>query len=938
MKRTSSRIGPVALVLAVMLGTGVASAQTLPPEGSVPVPSAAGGMAQRTPAEKKISSQLLLASRAFAASRGVIPQGSEPEVQAFIDANVAPDQTTFVVIKADVSPELVAVVKATGAYDVEEFPIYGTITARVPITALVGIAQRSDVRSIGPKERVRTNRWIESPESLADLGGAIGNAGTVNWQGVTAHKANLVQSSGIDGTGVKVCVLSDGVNSLAARIADGNLPPGTAALPGQAGNGDEGTAMLEIIHDMAPGATLAFATAFTSEASFATNITSLQAAGCKIIVDDVTYFDEGAFQDGPVALAVNTVTTAGALYFSSAANSGNKTQAQSGTYEGDFVASAMAIPAFITAAETLKNGSLPPGGISLHQFPSGLNYTTLTGDTTIIDLKWSDQLGHSANDYDIIVGNSAGTAILCSWTGDFQTGTQDPVDFAFCNTGSFGVNARIYVIKYGSASVARALRIDTNRGRITSGDSTTGSTFGHNAAASGLTAAAIDVRPYGAGVFTAGAGVQVNFYSSDGPRKMFYNANGTAITPGNFLFGTGGGTTLSKVDLTAADCGATATSGFLTFCGTSAAAPTAASIAALVMSAKSSLTKAQITTAVLNSGLDIEAAGADRDSGVGIVMADSAVRGVLTLTAAKSFVPPSIASAATSVLTIQLTNTNSLPLTGVSFTDTYPAGVVNAASPNAGVSGAGCVATTAAAAGGGTLGITVATLPAGVMCTFTVTVTSSAAGAHLDSADTVNAPLGALTTMIPSATLTVTGGAGTTPVLQAIVSRKVHGGVGTFDLPLTFTTPPTINHAPTTEPRQGPAQTVVFTFDKPLNAATVAITEGAATAGAPSFSGNSVIVGLTNVTNQQYVTVSLTNVASTDGGTGGVAAARIGFLVGDVNASRTISVADVGLVNAVLAQPVDMTNYLKDVNVSGTLSVADKAITNANLTKALPAP
>ena len=65
--------------------------------------------------------------------------------------------------------------------------------------------------------------------------------------------------------------------------------------------------MMEIIHDMAPGATLEFATAFTSEASFATNITNLQAAGCHIIVDDVTYFDEGAFQDGPVSLAVNAV-------------------------------------------------------------------------------------------------------------------------------------------------------------------------------------------------------------------------------------------------------------------------------------------------------------------------------------------------------------------------------------------------------------------------------------------------------------------------------------------------------------------------------------------------------------------------------------------------------------------------------------------------------
>jgi len=174
---------------------------------------------------------------------------------------------------------------------------------------------------------------------------------------------------------------------------------------------------------------------------------------------------------------------------------------------------------------------------------------------------------------------------------------------------------------------------------------------------------------------------------------------------------------------------------------------------------------------------------------------------------------------------------------------------------------------------------------------------------------------------------------GTPPVLAAAVSRKIHGAAGTFELPLSL-----VATNPSTEPRQGPTQTIVFSFDKPITSATATISEGSATAGAPTFSGNDVIVGLAGVTNQQYVTVSLSNVAAADGGTGGSGVVRIGFLLGDVNQNRVVTLADLGLVNAQLAQSVTAANYLKDVNASGTLTLSDKGITNANLTKALPAP
>ena len=179
----------------------------------------------------------------------------------------------------------------------------------------------------------------------------------------------------------------------------------------------------------------------------------------------------------------------------------------------------------------------------------------------------------------------------------------------------------------------------------------------------------------------------------------------------------------------------------------------------------------------------------------------------------------------------------------------------------------------------------------------------------------------------------VLGGGVPPPVLSGAVSRRVHGVAGTFDLPLSA-----VATNPTTEPRQGPAQKIVVTFDKPISAATVAVTEGIATASAPTISGNDVIVDLTGATDRQYVTIALTNVASTDGGVGGAATVRVGLLAGDVNQTRAVTVADLGAVNLELAQTVTLANYLKDVNASGTITLADKGIANANLAQSLPPP
>ena len=175
--------------------------------------------------------------------------------------------------------------------------------------------------------------------------------------------------------------------------------------------------------------------------------------------------------------------------------------------------------------------------------------------------------------------------------------------------------------------------------------------------------------------------------------------------------------------------------------------------------------------------------------------------------------------------------------------------------------------------------------------------------------------------------------AGTPPTFVSAASRKVHGTAGTFDLVLNAN-PLT----PSTETRAGPAYAIVFKFDKPVTGGTASVSESAAVAGTPTFSGSEMTVPLTGVVNPQYVTVNVSGVTASDGGSGGAGTVRIGFLFGDANQTRQVTVADVGIVNAALLQTLTSVNFLYDVNVDGKLTVADKGLVNANLLKKLPAP
>ena len=560
----------------------------------------------RSPAQRQIDSQLLSELKKY---RGqAIAQGvSTLKTGVEID----PDGRVLVDLQARVTDELLEKIERLGGKIINRFVEDNAIRAKIPLSQLEVLASVDDINFIQPALKANSS------------------VGIVTSQGDVTHSADKGRSKfGVNGTGVKVGVLSTSYNCLGGATTDistGDLPSnGVTVLQdfndpkvGESCNSpsgdDEGRAMLQIIHDLAPGATLYFATAAGNPANFANNIRQLRTAGCDVIVDDGEYTNESPFQDDIVAQAVNEVVANGVTYFSATTNSGNFDHKTSSTWEGDFVNSGIPIT------------GQSKGGV-FHNFGSGTLNKIIPGalSKTLdqVNLFWSDPLGASSNDYDLYIFNAAGTTLLKSSTNT-QDGSQDPYE----HIDGVPVNALVAVVL--SKGQPRYLHLEV--GGLGLATSTPGRIKGHAAAAGAFAVAAVDVKTTSPipSPFTGGSANPVENFSSDGPRRIFYNADGTPITPGNLL--STGGTVRQKPDIAAADGVATTLpsyTGLNNFYGTSAAAPHAAAIAALLKSSNPSLNSAQIRNALTSTALDIEAPGVDRDSGKGIVMALQALQSV----------------------------------------------------------------------------------------------------------------------------------------------------------------------------------------------------------------------------------------------------------------------------------------------------------------------
>ncbi|WP_246493799.1 S8 family serine peptidase [Crossiella cryophila] len=584
--------------------------------------------ATQSKAESKVDSRLVVEQR-LRQDRSLL--SAAPELNTGIA--VAGNGSVLVEIRADkVSDELVGEVRKLGGVLRHVSPDTRTVRAELPLSSLARLAARGDVRQIEPASEAMTARAgapksTESKEARgkriaeqtrAALAAKQQRAGVaaVTSEGDRVHAADTARRDfKISGVGVKLCAMSDGVDSLAALRSQGELPA-VDVLAGQEGDGDEGTAMLEILHDVAPGATLGFATAFNGDASFADNIRKLRYdLKCDVIVDDVLYFNESPFQDGIIAAAVNDVTGNGALFFSSAGNEGNLADGTSGHWEGKFVDSGKGIGRFVGTAHDFDPGV---GTQIINPMSAGSGAKPVT-------LFWADPLLRSTNDYDLYLLNANGDVV--SLSQGVQDGLQSPYERVDTTAGG----QRLAVVKYRGED--KYLSLSVLRGRFKDADgfkgfATSGVTRGHSAAKNAFSVAAAPAakaftggevgdpaNPAGPfpGVFDGNS--KLERFSSDGPRRVFFNADGTPVSAPE-------GEVRQKPDLTAADGVVTKTPGFSPFYGTSASAPHAAAIAGLILSGNPGLPAADVRQALTSTAIDIGAPGVDNRAGAGIVLTD----------------------------------------------------------------------------------------------------------------------------------------------------------------------------------------------------------------------------------------------------------------------------------------------------------------------------
>lgn len=447
--------------------------------------------------------------------------------------------------------------KTKEAIDIETLKAYGceiiksgdtVVKAKVPISMLDLIA-----------DQIKGISFIKRPDRpLAD----------VVSQGVTLTGAPFYYSSGYEGQNVKIAVIDLGFAGLSSAVAAGEVPnsvikidcTGTDCVNTDFSSEteDHGTAVAEIVHDMAPGAQL-YLIKIEDPLDLMNAKDYCIGNGIEIINHSVAWFntnfyDGACYFDNPVCTA-NHAYRNGILWVNSAGNYGKR------HYEAIFQDS---------------------DGDRLHNVTSNSNYIAISanaGDPIIATLTW-DAWPVTDQDYDLLLYNSSNVLVAASM--NWQNGTQPPseeIAYFVPTSGTY----YLAVKKYSATS--------NHKFEIFS--------FYH------------DLNPYVAsssitspsdamGVMAVAAINQANW--ATGPQEDFSSQGPT--TDGRI-----------KPDMSGPD--GVSNSVYGSFFGTSASSPHVAGGAALILSSNPTLSVSQLWDAITSSAIDMGLNGKDTIYGYG---------------------------------------------------------------------------------------------------------------------------------------------------------------------------------------------------------------------------------------------------------------------------------------------------------------------------------
>ncbi|SDK97659.1 Por secretion system C-terminal sorting domain-containing protein [Catalinimonas alkaloidigena] len=512
------------------------------------------------------------------------------------------------------------------------------------------------IANLSALERVQTLRFVRPAyKPLTNLGKAY-------TQGDGAQRSNVARRKyGVMGRGTTVGILSDSYNNLGGAsksVRDGDLPgegnPQGDRTPVKVledypeGGTDEGRAMAEIIHDIAFSSKLQFTTAFMGQASFAQGIINLANAGSTIIVDDVVYYDEPMFQDGIIAQAVNQVQERGIPYFSAAGNVNDN------SYESEFRYGATKLLKNYDVGDIIgeyylhdfdpgpgvdlfQEITIPPDGDIVLSFqwdqPFASACETCPGAESDLDIFLAMKDGDFGSMFSMLSGmeyNVGGDAVEILAAGAYQ---EEP------ETAYLVIGKRIER-NMTTAERDKLKKLPTYMKYVNFGNATieeyrthSSTSYGHTNAAGAITIGAVryDQTPtYGVYPPTRES------FSSTGGTPILFNYQGKRISrtvrrKPDVLAPQGGNTTFFGEDYEG--------DGLPNFFGTSAAAPHAAAVAALMQEAsKHQITGQQIKDILRNTALDMNDertkgfdTGFDYATGYGMLQAEPAVKAAKAL-------------------------------------------------------------------------------------------------------------------------------------------------------------------------------------------------------------------------------------------------------------------------------------------------------------------